>query len=283
MVLCAGFVSKHIERDAFLPKQRDILLENAFKDLSADPDVLAIYLAGSLAKGNDDNYSDIDLHTIVISERQADFLKRKRNRANNWGNVTFYEDYNPSSPYVVTHYNTFVKVDSWYHAPEEIVPSIWLKEVEVIYDPFNIMSHVIKESEKLVYKPSPNEVEHWRGKVLAFVHETYRAVMRREMLYALSNLDRIRWLIVSGWYMEMEEHVDVPYGVWTKIEGNRSKLDGTQLSLLESWDCGRNSNEIIKTLRRMIPEFLRLNKYLCTQVGVETNEDHIKRIMDMAI
>ncbi|MFJ7512005.1 hypothetical protein ACIQW7_21490 [Peribacillus simplex] len=60
----------------------------------------------------------------------------------------------------------------------------------------------------------------------------------------------------------MEEHVDVPFGVWTKIEGNRSKLDGKQLFLLESWDCDRNSNEIIKTLRRRIPEFLRLNKYL---------------------
>ncbi|MCM3676869.1 MULTISPECIES: hypothetical protein [Peribacillus] len=46
--MCAGFVSKHIERDAFLPKQRDILLENALTDLSADPDVLAIYLTGSL-------------------------------------------------------------------------------------------------------------------------------------------------------------------------------------------------------------------------------------------
>ncbi|MDQ0879421.1 hypothetical protein QFZ73_000432 [Peribacillus sp. V2I11] len=57
--------------------------------------------------------------------------------------------------------------------------------------------------------------------------------MRRESSYALSNLDRIRWLIVSGWYMEMEEHVDVPYGVWTKIEGNRSKLDGKELSLLD--------------------------------------------------
>ncbi|MBT2648650.1 nucleotidyltransferase domain-containing protein [Bacillus sp. ISL-34] len=283
MVLCAGFVSKHIERDAFLPKQRDILLKNALKDLSADPDVLAIYLAGSLAKGNDDNYSDIDLHTIVIPERKADFLKGKRKRANNWGNVTFHEDCNPSSPYVVTHYDTFVKVDSWYHAPEEVVPSIWLKEVEVLYDPFNIMSHVINESAKQVYEPSPDEVELWRGKLLAFVHETYRAVMRREMLYALSNLDRIRWLIVSGWYMEMEEHVDGPYGVWTKIEGNRSILAGKQLSMLESWDCGRDSNEIMKTLRRMIPEFLRLNKYLCTQVDVETNEDHIKKIIDMAI
>ncbi|WP_286177179.1 aminoglycoside 6-adenylyltransferase [Bacillus sp. AFS017274] len=176
-----------------------------------------------------------------------------------------------------------MKVDSWYHAPEEIVPSIWLKEVEVLYDPFNIMSHVINESAKQVYKPSPDEVEHWRGKLLAFVHETYRAVMRREMLYALSNLDKIRWLIVSGWYMEMEEHVDGPYGVWTKIEGKRSILAGKQLSLLESWDCGRDSNEIIKTLRCMTPEFLRLNKYLCTQVGVEINEDHIKSIMDMVI
>ncbi|WP_286178874.1 nucleotidyltransferase domain-containing protein [Bacillus sp. B4EP4a] len=129
MVLCAGFVSKHIERDAFLPKQRDILLVNALKDLSADPGVLAIYIAGSLAKGNHDNYSDIDLHTIVIPKRKAEFLKGKRDRANNWGDVSFHEDYNPSSPYVVTHYDTFVKVDSWYHAPEEIVPSIWLKEV----------------------------------------------------------------------------------------------------------------------------------------------------------
>ena len=174
-------------------------------------------------------------------------------------------------------------MDSWYHLPEEMVPSIWLKEVEVIYDPLHIMGHVIEESAKQVYKPSPDEVEHWRGKLLAFVHETYRAVMRREMLYALSNLDRIQWLIVSGWYMEMGEHIDGPYGVWSKIEGKISKLDEKQLSLLESWSCGRNSNEIIKTLRGMIPEFLRLNKYLCTQVGVETNEDHIKRIIDMVI
>ncbi|MGG4268462.1 hypothetical protein [Peribacillus simplex] len=81
----------------------------------------------------------------------------------------------------------------------------------------------------------------------------------------------------------MEEHIDGSYGVWSKIEGKRSKFDEKQLSLLESWDCGRNSNEIIQTLRGMIPEFLRLNKYLCIQVGVETNEDHIKRILDMAI
>lgn len=66
-----GFVSRHLERDLFLPKYRDALLENALKDLKGDPRVMAIYLAGSLARGDFDHYSDIDLHMIVTAERKA--------------------------------------------------------------------------------------------------------------------------------------------------------------------------------------------------------------------
>lgn len=277
-----GFLSKHLERDESLPKHRDVILKNALKDLKTDSNVLAIYLGGSLAKGYIDNYSDVDLHTIVTSEKKSDFIKDKKNRAKNWGEVLFYEDFNPSSPVVVTHYDCFVKVDSWYHSPNEIVPSIWLKGLKVLYDPTNIISNVIKESSNLVYKPSSEEVEFWRGKLLAFIHETYRAVMRDEIYYALSNLDRIRWLMVSGWYMEMEEHLDSSYGIWSKLEGKRSKLNQWQLSLLQSWDCCRNSNEIMKKMVSILPEFLRLNKYLSKKVEIEANEGHIKKVIEMA-
>ncbi|WP_274307085.1 aminoglycoside 6-adenylyltransferase [Solibacillus daqui] len=277
-----GFVSRHLERDLSLPKRRDVLLEKALNDLTSDTNVLAIYQAGSLARGNFDNYSDIDLHTIVTPEKKADFIKDKRNRARKWGGVLFFEDFNPSSPVVVTHYDSFVKVDSWYHSPDEVEPSIWLKGYKVLYDPNNIISVVIKESSYKVYKPSSDEVEFWRGKLVAFIHETYRAVMRDEIYYALSNLDRVRWLIVSGWYMEMEQHLDSPFGVWSKIEGKRSKLKDWQLSLLESWDCGRNTNQIMKTLVSMVSEILRLNKYLSKQVNIEENEDQIKKIIEMA-
>ena len=277
-----GFVSKHLERDESLPKHRDVILKNALKDLKTDSNVLAIYLGGSLAKGYIDNYSDVDLHTIVTSEKKSDFIKDKKNRAKNWGAVLFYEDFNPSSPVVVTHYDCFVKVDSWYHSPNEILPSIWLKGLKVLYDPTNIISNVIKESSNLVYKPSSEEVEFWRGKLLAFIHETYRAVMRDEIYYALSNFDRIRWLMVSGWYMEMEEHLDSSYGIWSKLEGKRSKLNQWQLSLLQSWDCSRNSNEIMNKMVSILPEFLRLNKYLSKKVEIEANEDHIKKVIEMA-
>ncbi|MED3996063.1 nucleotidyltransferase domain-containing protein [Peribacillus frigoritolerans] len=170
-----GFVSKHLERDESLPKHRDVILKNALKDLKTDSNVLAIYLGGSLAKGNIDNYSDVDLHTIVTSEKKSDFIKDKKNRAKNWGEVLFYEDFNPFSPVVVTHYDCFVKVDSWYHSPNEIVPSIWLKGLKVLYDPTNIISNVIKKSSNLVYKPSSEEVEFWRGKLLAFIQNSIRA------------------------------------------------------------------------------------------------------------
>ncbi|QVY62115.1 nucleotidyltransferase domain-containing protein [Cytobacillus gottheilii] len=276
-----GFVSKHLDRDLLLPKHRDILLENALNDLKSDSNVLAIYQAGSLAKGNFDNYSDIDLHIVVTPERKPDFIKDKHNRARKWGDVLFYEDLSAMSPVIVTHYESFIKVDSWYHSPEDVVPSIWLRGYKVLYDPKNIISEIIKDSSNVVYKPSSDEVEFWRGKILSFIHETYRAVMRDEKYYALSNLDRVRWLVVSGWYMEMKQHLDSPYGVWSKIEGKRSKLDQGQLSLLESWDCCRNTNEIMKTLVSMVPEILRLNKLLSKLVNINENEDHLKKVLEM--
>lgn len=278
-----GFVSKHFERDINLPKYRNVLLKNALKDLTADSDVLAIYLGGSLAKGNFDVYSDIDLHIIVASGKKKDFIKEKRKRSSSWGEVLFHEDFSPLSPVIVTHYDCFIKVDSWYHSPEEVVPSIWLKDSDVLYDTHNVISGVIKESSSLVYKTSKEEVEFWRGKVTAFIHETYRAVMRNELYYALSNLDRVRWLIASGWYMEMGQHLDSSYGVWSKVEGKRSKLNHQQLFLLESWHCSRDPQDIMQTMEEMIPEILRLNKFLSKKVDIGENEELIKKIIEMVI
>lgn len=276
-----GFVTRHSERDAALPKHREILLSNALRELIADPNVLAIYLAGSLAKQNFDNYSDIDLHTIVKSEKRTEFIGNKRKRAEEWGNALFHEDANPYSPVVVTHYDCFVKIDSWYHAPEEIVPSIWLKGLQVLYDPNSIINTIIKDSSTFTYQLLAEEVEYWKGKILAFTHETYRAVMREEIYYAEFNVDRMRWLIVSGWYMEMDEHFDASYGSWSKVEGKRSILNKRQLSLLENWRCGREAENIMKTVVRMVSEILRLNQILSEKVKIHTNEEQFKKILEL--
>ncbi|MFE4814420.1 hypothetical protein ACFQ9Y_25375 [Peribacillus simplex] len=77
----------------------------------------------------------------------------------------------------------------------------------------------------------------------------------------------------------MEEHLDSSYGIWLKLEGKRSKLNQWQLSLLQSWDCCRNSNEIMKKMVSILPEFLRQNQYLSKKVEIEANEDLIKMLL----
>ena len=277
-----GFVTRHANRDLMLPDQREKLLGNVLNDLKNDKDVIGIYLGGSLAKGNDDIYSDIDLHIIVTPETKADFIKNKRKRPAKWGNVLFFEGL-ANTPVIVTHFDCFVKVDTFYKEPADLEPSIWLKGLKVLYDPKGIVQKVLNQSSEMKYLPTAEEVEVWRGKMLAFIHETYRAVMRKESYYSLANLDRIRWLIAYGWYMEMNKRIDSSYGIWSKIEGERSFLNDWQLSLVESWDSSRQSLDVMKTMTSIIPEFLRLNKQLCDQTGLETREEWCKKIIQMVM
>lgn len=283
ILTCAGFNSKHLYRDKQLPLYREKLLNNALTDLKSDANVLGIYLNGSLAKGNYDFYSDIDLHIIVTAQSLDQFKQSKKDRASGWGDVLYHEGGSEESPLVVTHYEEFVKIDSWYHHPAEIEPTIWLQDIDPLYDPHGIIENIKKDSSQFTYKVTAEDVESWRTKIFAFAHETYRAVMRSESYYALANVDKVRWHMALGWYMEMDLRLDVSYGVWSKIEGRRSHLSNFQLDLLEHWDCNRSSEEVMNTIKKIQPEFLRLNKELSRKTGVMEREALCKKMFRMIV
>lgn len=278
-----GFVSKHVKRDQELPIYREQLLNRALEDLTSDQNVLAIYLGGSLGRGNYDGFSDIDIHTIVTPESKLAFIKDKQRRSAKWGNALFHEQFSATSPVVVTHYDCFIKVDSWYETLDEVVPSIWIKGLKPIYDPSNLLAPLFAEASEHTFQVKVEDIAFWKNKVLAFLHETYRAAMRNELYYALANVDRVRWLIADGWYMEMDKHLDSSYGVWSKVEGNRSQLHDWQLSLLATWSCGRDSSEIVNTMASMYPELLRLNMALCQKIGIDDEEEKFKRILSLVL
>ncbi|HLG27847.1 MAG TPA: nucleotidyltransferase domain-containing protein [Paenisporosarcina sp.] len=278
-----GFVSRHLKRDQELPIYREQLLNRILEDLTSDPNVVAIYLGGSLGRGNFDGFSDIDIHTIVTPETKLTFIRDKQKRSSNWGNVLFHEQSSATAPVVVTHYDCFIKVDSWYKTLDEVVPSVWLKGLKAIYDPSNLLAPLLAEASNQTFQVEVEDITFWKNKVLAFIHETYRAAMRNELYYALANVDRVRWLIADGWYMEMDKHLDSSYGVWSKVEGNRSELHEWQLSLLATWSCGRDSGEIVKTMASMYPELLRLNKSLCQKIGIDDEEEKFKGILNLVL
>lgn len=121
----------------------------------------------------------------------------------------FYEDINPRAPFTIAHYSNFIKVDLFIYTFSRLKPSLWLKGIKIEYDPSGKLQQVLNQYNEMSYTVSTEEVEVWRGKLFAYIHEVYRRVMREEYYYAA-----------------------------------RSSLDEWQLSFLSSWMSGRSQEEI---------------------------------------
>lgn len=85
------------------------------------------------------------------------------------------------------------------------------------------------------------------------------------------------------WYMEAGNHLDSSYGVWSKVEGERSLLNERQLSLLAKWHCKREKEEILGALILMFPEVMRLYRALHKKAGLEANEVEFRRIIERVL
>ncbi|ANX12584.1 hypothetical protein ABE41_011230 [Fictibacillus arsenicus] len=277
-----GFTAKFDERDLKLPLVLEKINQAISTDLTEDPNVLAFFYGGSVAKGNVDLYSDLDLRIVVKNEHFEEYRRNKKERAKRWGEILFYEDF-PWAAHSVAHYTDFVKVDSFYYKKDDLKPSLYLKEeTKIIYDPHKIVEKVLHESKTLSYQLTEEEFEIWRGKFFAHMHEVYRRVKRGELYYALSSLDMLRWSIAAGWDMEADRNPN-QMGVWSKYEGKRSDFDRQQLSLLESWHSDRNPARILAVMALIIPEFKRLHSSLCNKLSIEENAAWIDEIIKKVI
>ncbi len=277
-----GFFNKHVERDTHIPVERQKLRESIYKDLVRDPNILAFFYGGSLAKGNEDLYSDLDLRIIVKEEAFEAYRSHKKERAKNWGDVLYYEDF-PWSPYSIAHFRSFIKVDTFYYRKSDLQPSVYLKHVLIEHDPYGIVDQLRDESQSLTYLFTEQEFEIWRGKFFAYLHEVYRRVHRGEFNYAFQMVNSISYSIVIGWYVEMGE-VPNSFGDWSKVEGPRSPLSEEQLSLLAEWDVGkRDTAAIFDVVRLQVKEFIRVHRVLAERIGVAIDEEWVNEIIEMVL
>jgi hypothetical protein len=276
-----GFNTNYKQRDLEIPKHRQLLLNAIQQDLISDENVLAVFYGGSLGNKNTDLYSDIDLRIVVKDEVFEKYRLNKKKRAKNWGNVLFYEDF-PWATHSIAHYDTFVKVDTFYYKTKDIQPSVWLQNIKIVHDTTGLIEEVLAKSMDLSYEPTVQEVEIWRAKFFAYVHEAYRRVMRKEIYYALHCIDNLRLSMATAWYMDAGIQPNT-FGDWAKLEGDRSKLKDWQLSLLTEWHSSREPNEILNVIRSIVPEFIKIHKNLCERLMIEENPKWANKILDMVI
>jgi predicted nucleotidyltransferase len=274
--------TKHEERDANLIKEREKLKNEINRDLIQDKNVLAVFYGGSMAKGNHDRFSDLDLRIVVKDEVYEEYRKNKKERAKRWGDVLYYEDF-PWAMHTVAHYKSFVKVDAFYYRKEDLKPSHYMKEESQIeYDPYGIVAEVREQSEGLHYELSPGEFEIWRSKFFAHLHEVYRRMKRGELYYALHSLDMMRWSVAAGWEMINDRQPNAP-GEWSKYEGERSPFNKNQQDLLAGWEAGRVPEDIYEVMKEIVPEFKRVHSRLCAKLVVNEQTEWVDEIVGLVL
>lgn len=84
--------TRHDERDRGLPRARRDLVTAIHEKCVGRTGVEGVFLGGSIARGDEDLYSDIDLRIVVSEIHFEEYVKDKQRIAAEFGEVLFYED-----------------------------------------------------------------------------------------------------------------------------------------------------------------------------------------------
>ena len=215
----------------------------------ADSDeVCGMFLGGSLAAGNADDYSDVDFRVVIFDgSDKSKFLssltpftssirsKRLKSQGElvaltEWPDVLFVET--EMNNYAVLHFDNFVKLDIFIYEKSELSPSIWLKSIKILQDQDDFLLNIWKASQALEYQVSQAEFDFYLSKFYAWFHEWYRRNQRGEGHYAQECRLMCLQILVSFWYMASGNQPN-SIGDWSKYEGPRTKLTVLQQKWLK--------------------------------------------------
>lgn len=164
-------------------RRRESILDAAVTEFSAAADVVAVFLSGSLAAGNEDEHSDIDLRVVVSSDGYACFLARRAEAPRSWGPFLFHETV--GSNYTVTYYEGLTKLDLFYYDIASFEASPWLGlPTKVLFERGDQISAMISSSSELTWRTDSDAVSSTSASLVAHLIEACKRMLRGDVMYA---------------------------------------------------------------------------------------------------
>jgi predicted nucleotidyltransferase len=119
--------------------------------LIADKAVKAVFLKGSIARGENDDFSDIDLYCLVEKEELDDFLNRRMSYLKEYRPLIFTRDVNHVGPQLVGVFDNGIHIDLYTLTSNSMNTT---DQIKVLYDPEKLLYEYKQEplsiSEKLL-------------------------------------------------------------------------------------------------------------------------------------
>jgi predicted nucleotidyltransferase len=118
-----------------------MIVEDALEVLSSslkqDKRVQAIFVKGSVGRGEHDEHSDLDLYCLVDANDLDDFLQSRISHLQSYGKLLFHDDIFIVAPQILAVYEDMLHVDLFTVTEATFIEKDFFK---VIYDPNELLS-----------------------------------------------------------------------------------------------------------------------------------------------
>jgi predicted nucleotidyltransferase len=237
------------------------LIERLIEACAMDRRIPAAFLGGSRARGEADEFSDVDVSLVVEDEAYADLAASKRAYLETLGEPLFAEDFgNEGILFVIFADGVELELNI---VRRSELPTLRPGPHEALFDPDGILSGLSSELSEL---DRSARVDHLRRILLWFWHDLGHftaAIGRGQVWWAVGQLEQLRGLCVDlvriGEDVAVEE--DDPYFKLDAEVASPEALDelrGTfvPLELDAITEAGRS---VLEFFRRRAPEVARAN------------------------
>lgn len=146
-------------------------IHNVLKSVTADPAVRAVFLKGSLARGEGDEFSDVDFYCLVHEAEQTEFLTRRKAHLEVYSSLIYMSEVHHVCPQIVGYYYNNLHFDLYTVTEHNLSQT---GAIKVLYDPEGLLDAYIAKD----LSTTPSEYLAYFDE-LSFILVEYEAAYRR--------------------------------------------------------------------------------------------------------
>ncbi|UYZ23889.1 aminoglycoside 6-adenylyltransferase [Mesobacillus jeotgali] len=163
----------------------DDALEVLASSLKGDPRVQAIFVKGSVGRGEQDKFSDLDLYCLVDPKDLDDFLQSRIRHLESYGKLLFHDDIFIVAPQILAVYEDMLHVDLFTVTEKTFIEKDYFK---IIHDPHHRLEKY-KASQSL--RLSPGEYQDAVDDIAWFLYQYKKSSARGNDLWSVNLLNQV--------------------------------------------------------------------------------------------
>ncbi|WP_228550233.1 nucleotidyltransferase domain-containing protein [Salinibacillus xinjiangensis] len=173
---------------------QDEAVNEIVSSLKTDPLVKAIFLKGSMGRGEDDEYSDIDLYCLVEKQDEEHFLQNRLTHLRAYKDLLFYDDIFIIAPQIIAVYENMLHVDLFTVTEKTFKEKDYFK---VLYDPQNRLEKFHKTQNLML---SSDEFRDDVMDVVWFLFQYKKSADRGNDIWSVSMLRHVMIHLGRVWF-----------------------------------------------------------------------------------